>query len=85
MIQIIVCHCTKTKLREAGMNFHSQVKFYENIKDIFEVPCERHPLFKQRFGGGIVDVKCNCLNFDKGRCNNCKTRCFTLNLYRRQN
>ena len=79
MIQIIVCHCAKQRFREANVSFHFQEEFYDYIEDIFVVPCERHPLFKQCFGGGVVDVKCSCLHFDKGRCNNCKTRCFNLN------
>ena len=66
MIQIIVCSCAKSK-------------FYENIKDVNVVPCPRHLLFKERFTNVNVNISCKCLSLKRGRCNNCKTRCFTLN------
>ena len=78
MIQIIVCRCTKSQFRESGTTFYSQNKFYENIKDVFVVPCPRHPLFKERFLKANVETSCKCLDLTKGRCSNCKRRCFTL-------
>ena len=44
------------------------------------VPCPRHPLFKGRFRNVSVDISCKFLDLRKVRYNNCKTRCFTLNL-----
>ena len=62
MIQIIVCSCTKQKFRECGANFYSQETFYENIDHIFGVPCQSYSFFKERFGGGDSNLKCNYLN-----------------------
>ena len=61
-IQITVCNCIKSKLRDAGITFYSQEKLYKNVKDIYVVPCPRHPLFKERFRNVSVDILCNCLD-----------------------
>ena len=66
MIQIISCRCINSKFREAGTTFYSQIKFYEYIKEIFVVPCPRHPLLKEQFLNTNVNISC-------------KTRCFALN------
>ena len=78
MIQIIACRCTKSKFKESGTTFYSQNKFHENIEDVFVVSCLRHPLFKEQFLNANVDTSCKCLDLTKGRCSNCKRRCFTL-------
>ena len=77
MIQIIVCSCTKSKFRNAGITFYSQEKFYTNIKNVYMVLCPRHLLFKERLRNINVDISCKCLSLKRGRCDNCKTQCFT--------
>ena len=79
MIQIIACRYTKSKFREVGTTIYSQNKNYEYIKEVFVVPCPRHPLFKERFLNTSVNITCKCLESTKGCCSNFKTRCFTLN------
>ena len=79
LIQIIACRCTEQKLREAGAGFYTETKFYPEIKDVFVVPCERHPMFKERFSNTRTEMSCKFLLQDTGRCTNCITKCFTLN------
>ena len=49
----------------------------------FVIPCAEHPLFKDCIGRRRTDppfdLPCECLEFNKGRCNNCKIRCFIIN------
>ena len=79
MIQIISCRCINSKFREARTTFYSQIKFHEYIKEIFVVPCPRHPLLKERFLNTNVNISSKCLESTKSCCSNCKTRCFALN------
>ena len=79
MIQIIVCSCTKSKFRNAGINFYLRQKLYKNIKDVYVLPCPWHLLFNERFRNVNVNISCKCLSLKTGRWNNCKARCFTLN------
>ena len=78
MIQIISCICTEQKLREAGAAFYTEIKKFSEIKNVFVVLCERHPMFRERFANAHVEMFCKCLLQDNGRCKNCKTKCFTL-------
>lgn len=78
MVQIIACESIQSKLRDFGVSFYSEQKFYENIKDVSVVTCPRHPQFKDRFRSKNVDMTCHCLMLNKGRCNNCKTFNFAL-------
>ena len=80
MIQIIVCRCTKTKLREPGVNFYCKQNFYQNIKDVCVLPCPGHPHFKDRFMRANFEMPCKYLSLKKGCCSNCATFYFTLNL-----
>ena len=79
LIQIIACRCTEQKLREAGAGFYTETKFYPEIKDVFVVPCERHPMFKERFSNTRIEMSYKCLLQDSGRCTTCNTKFFTLN------
>ena len=80
MIQIVCCSCTQWKLKGEEVDFYSEKKFYDNIDKIYVVPCPRHPYFKERIGSRFVNISCNCLNLEEGRCNSCKVICFNLNL-----
>ena len=73
------CSCTQRKLRGKGVDFYSEKKFYDNIDKIYVVACPRHPYFKESIGSRFVNISCNCLNLEKGCCNNCKVICFNLN------
>ena len=42
------------------------------------MPPPRDPLFKEQFSNLNVNFLYKCLRLIRGRCNNCKTRCFTL-------
>ena len=77
---MIVCRCTKTKLREPGVNFYCEQNFYQNIKDVCVVPCPSHPHFKNRFMRANFEMSCKHLSLKKDCCSNCKTFCFSLNL-----
>ena len=79
LIQIIACRCTERKLREAGARFYMETKFYPEIKDVFVVPGERHPLCKGKFSNTGIEMSCKCLLQGTRRCTNCKTKYFTLN------
>ena len=79
MIQIVWCRCIQSKLRQYGVSFYKEQKFYDYIDDVYLVTCPRHPQFKGRFMNTNVEMTCYCLSLQKGRCNNCKTFCFTLN------
>ena len=46
---------------------------------MYVLPCPRHPMFKDRFRNDAIDISCKCLEQSRGYCNNCKTKCFTLN------
>ena len=72
MIQIVCCSCTQQKLRGEGVDFYSKKQFHDNIHKIYVVPCPRHPYFKEKIGSRFVNISCNCLNLEKGYCNNCK-------------
>lgn len=55
-MKIIVCHCTKRKLDQAGIFFNVSNTFKcecseNNHSGYFVVPCGRHTLFKSIFGG----------------------------------
>ena len=80
MIQIIVCHCTQQKFRDAGVNFYSEAKFYQDFKDLYIALCFKHPMFMDRFQNVSMSMSCKCLQQDRWCCNNCKTYCFTLNV-----
>ena len=79
MIQIVCCSCTQQKFRENDVDFCSNKRFYQNIDKIIVAPCLRHPFFKERIGSRFSNIKCNCDSLEKGRCNNCKIICFSLN------
>ena len=79
MIQIMCCSCTQRKFRSEGIDFYTEKRFYDNIEKIYVVPYPRHPYFKERIGSRFVNISCNRLNLEKGRCNNCKVICFNLN------
>lgn len=74
MIQIISCICTEQKLREAGAAFYTEIKKISEIKNVFVVLCERHPMFRERFANAHVEMSYKCLKCPK----NCKAKCFTL-------
>ena len=46
---------------------------------VFVAPILGHPYFKERTGSRFENISCNCLNLQKGRCNNCKIICFNIN------
>ena len=46
---------------------------------VFVAPCPGHFYFKERIGSRFENISCNCLNLQKGRCNNCKIICFNIN------
>ena len=79
MIQIMCCSCTQRKFRSEGTDFYTEKRFYDNIDKICVVPYPRHPYFKERIGSRFVNISCNYLNLEKGRCNNCKVICYNLN------
>ena len=78
MIHIVCCSCTQRKLISEGVDFYSEKTFYDNINKMYVVPCPRHSYFKERIGSRFVNISCNYLNLEKGRCNNCKMICFNL-------
>ena len=80
MIQIIACHCTQQKFRDAGVNFYLAAKFYQDFKDLYIALCFEHPMFMDRFQNVSMSMSCKCLQQDRWCCNNCKTYCFTLNV-----
>ena len=45
---------------------------------VFAAPCPRHPYFKERIGFRFENISCNCLDLQKGRCNNYKIICFNI-------
>ena len=73
------CRCTQQKFRDAGVDFYSETKLYQDIKDVYVGPCPQHPLFKERFRNTNVDLSCRCLEQGRVPCSNWKTCCFTLN------
>ena len=81
MIQIVCCSCFQWKRRGEKVDFYSEKKFYDNIDKISVVPCPRYPYFKERIRSRFVNISCNCLNLEKGHCDNCKMICFNLNLW----
>ena len=54
MIQIISCSFTEQKLREAGAAFYTEIKNFSEIKNVFVVLCERHPMFREGFANAHV-------------------------------
>ena len=79
MIQVVCCSCSQQKLGSEGVDFYSEKKFYDSIDKIYVLSCPRHSYFKERIGSCFVNISCNCLNLEKGRCNNCKVIYFNLN------
>ena len=49
MIQIACCRFVQSKLRQYGVSFYKQQKFYYYIDEVYVVPCPLHPQFKDRF------------------------------------
>ena len=79
MVQIICCRCTQQQLRDAGVDFHKEQNFYQDVKNVFVAPCSTHPMFKDRFRNVEVDICCKYLQQQTERCSDCKKSCFTLN------
>ena len=78
MIQLVACWCIRRKIIESGISCSEQENFHENFNEIYVAPCTEHPLFKDRIGRPHTDppfdLPCECLEFNKGRCSNCKIR-----------
>ena len=66
-------------MREASVDFYTDTKFYSAAQGVFVAPFEAHLLFKERFLNAGIKMPCKCLLQNRGRCTNCKTKCFTLN------
>ena len=58
--------------------FYTEKRFYDNTDIVFVAPYPRHPYFKEQIGSWFKNISCNCLHFQKGRCNNCKIICFNI-------
>ena len=83
MIQIVACWCIRRKIIEFGISFSEKENVHGNCNEIYVTFCAKHPLFKdcigRRYTDPPLDLPCECLEFNKGRCNNCKIRCFIIN------
>ena len=83
MIQLSGCSCIRKKIIEPGISFSEKENFNEDLNEIYVAPCSELSLSKYRFGRRRTDLPfkqpCECLELNKGRCNNCKTRCFIIN------
>ena len=61
MVQIVCCRCVQSKLKQPGVSFYKEQKFYNNIDDVYAMTCPCHPQFKDRFMNTNVEMTCYCL------------------------
>ena len=80
-IQIVCCSCTQRKLSRERVPFYTEKRFYDNFDMVFVAPCPQHPYFKVCTRSRFENKSSNCLNLQKGRCNNCKIICFNITFF----